>query len=249
MTERDFFEALKGRYPPREYALVPQVRNGTGFQNRTRTADAIAISLWPSRGIDVNGFEFKDSRSDWLKELNDGAKAEEIGRFCDYWWLVVSDTKICTLDELPKSWGLLRADGGATTLVKQAPRREAIAPTITFLASVLRAAADVVTGEAEIQSRINKAVEAKEAADYQSLKAARDSGRAEVANKLSELQQQVREFEAASGIKISGWHIDGKEVGEAVRFVLDGGLGGIEGKIRKIAAACNEIKGVIAKLE
>lgn len=249
MTERQFFEALKKRFEPREYAMVPQVRNGTGFNNRTRTADAIAISLWPSRGIDVHGFEFKDSRSDWLKELADSEKSEEIGRYCDFWWLVASKVTICPLDEIPKGWGMICVGpDGATTVIRKAPRRESQPPTMGILASILKAAQDVVTGEAEILERIKKAVAATEHATYESLQKARNDGMREAARGLNELRETVREFEKASGITISGWRNDGKSIGEAVKFVLDGGLAGIESRLRDAVSICDHVKSVATKM-
>lgn len=248
MTERQFFEALKKRFEPREYAMVPQVRNGTGFNKRTRTADAIAISLWPSRGIDVHGFEFKDSRSDWLKEWADSEKSEEIGRYCDFWWLVTSNVKICTLDELPKNWGMISVgpDGG-TTVLNKAPRRKPEPPTIGLLASILKAAQDVVTGEAEILERIKKAVAATENATYESLNKARNDGMAIGRQDCLTLEKRVDEFEAASGIKIDTWG-NGKKIGDAVRFVLDGGFIDVEDRFRKMILTCDRIKSVATEM-
>ncbi len=59
VTADDLWKALPRRYPQTEYALFSQVRNATGFASRIRTADAIALSLWPSRGLALYGFEFK----------------------------------------------------------------------------------------------------------------------------------------------------------------------------------------------
>ena len=57
MNEGGVFEALKTRYNSPEYCLLPQVRNSTGYSSKVRTADAIAMSLWPSRGLTLTGFE------------------------------------------------------------------------------------------------------------------------------------------------------------------------------------------------
>src|SRR5688572_18266988 len=81
---------LAKRFAPSAYAFLPQLRNGTGF-GRTRTADAVAMSLWPSRGIYLHGFEIKVGRGDWLSELRQPEKAEEIARFCKYWSLVAAE--------------------------------------------------------------------------------------------------------------------------------------------------------------
>ena len=57
MNEGGVFEALKTRYNSPEYCLLPQVRNSTGYSSKVRTADAIAMSLWPSRGLTLTGFK------------------------------------------------------------------------------------------------------------------------------------------------------------------------------------------------
>jgi hypothetical protein len=58
MTEFELFQALRPLYPAREYALLPQVANGTGAGSK-RHCDALALSLWPSRGLYLTGFEMK----------------------------------------------------------------------------------------------------------------------------------------------------------------------------------------------
>ena len=102
--------AMLQRYCAPEFALLFEVGNATGFATN-RHADAIAMSLWPSRGLALHGFEFKASRSDWVRELKDPAKAETIATFCDYWFLVESDREIVKANALPMTWGLLAPKG------------------------------------------------------------------------------------------------------------------------------------------
>ena len=64
-TESDLTDALKARFCLPAWAFFPAVRNAAGF-DANRTADGIAMSLWPSRGLEVYGFEIKVSRGDWL---------------------------------------------------------------------------------------------------------------------------------------------------------------------------------------
>src|ERR1700722_2637360 len=97
---------LAARYPSPEWATFFEVQNGTGWEHnrpgkKARRADALAFGIWPSRGYAVHGFEIKRSRSDWLRELTDVAKADAIGSFCDRWWLVVADTKVALDSEGP----------------------------------------------------------------------------------------------------------------------------------------------------
>ena len=53
----DIWELIQRRFPKEEYALLREVRNAAGY-NATRSADAIAFNLWPSRGLEINGEEF-----------------------------------------------------------------------------------------------------------------------------------------------------------------------------------------------
>jgi hypothetical protein len=157
-TERMMLDLIHERHSiarggngPR-YVVAEHVRNEAGFggydhtsairggkRTTLRTADAIAVDLWPSSGNLVHGFEVKVSRSDWLTELRDPSKADAFRRYCDHWWLVVSDANIAH-DGVPDGWGLLAVgrDGRLRVRVK-APRlqREPMPPT--FVAALLRA--------------------------------------------------------------------------------------------------------------
>lgn len=88
------------------YVLARHVRSGAGFYAR-RTIDLVVMDTWPSSGLPLHGHEIKCSRSDWLRELKDPAKAEEFRPYMTYWWLVVPDAKIVRPGELPDGWGLL----------------------------------------------------------------------------------------------------------------------------------------------
>ena len=99
-TASDIEDLLSNRFCAPAWAFLPQVRNGTGFLNVTRTVDAIAMGLWPSRGLYMHGFEIKVRRGDWLNELRNPEKAEEIGQFCDFFW-VVAPKEVIKFEEVP----------------------------------------------------------------------------------------------------------------------------------------------------
>ena len=67
-TEDGLCKLLRYRFCQPEWAFLSQVRNGTGYLRTTRTADALAMSLWPSRGLHLYGFEIKVRKSDWKKD-------------------------------------------------------------------------------------------------------------------------------------------------------------------------------------
>ena len=113
--------ALEERYPTTAYAVLPEVQNATGHAS-SRTADALVIGYWPSRGMEIEGFEAKASRTDWLRELKDPSKAEVFFRHCAKWWIVETTADIVKLDELPPKWGLLQlTNNKLKTLVKAEP--------------------------------------------------------------------------------------------------------------------------------
>lgn len=126
-TEASMIELLHQRYGTRSgngprYAGVSHVRSDAGFDAK-RTADFIAIDLWPSKGLTLHGHEVKISRSDWLNELKDPDKSAEFMKHVDYWWLVIADAAMVRPGELPHGWGMMapRADG-VLAVVRQAPR-------------------------------------------------------------------------------------------------------------------------------
>ena len=109
MTDtKQVIEALKTKYDDngQSYAFMEQVGNATGWKCN-RHADAIAVSLWKSRGLAIFGFEVKVSRQDWIKELKNPGKAEPIAQYCNQWYLVVGDKDIVQFGELPMNWGLM----------------------------------------------------------------------------------------------------------------------------------------------
>ena len=104
VLERRFAKAGNGGSG--EYAFLRQVRNDAGFKAK-RTFDAMAISLWPSRGFSVHVFEVKTARSDWLRELKDGAKAEAAAEVANH-FSVVAPPDVVKPEEVPPTWGFIR---------------------------------------------------------------------------------------------------------------------------------------------
>lgn len=110
-TEAELFDMLSERYCEPRYVLLPRVRNATGWKGR-RTADAVAISLWPSDGLEVVGFEMKSSRSDWLRELRNPRKREAVGEHCDRWVIVAGGPGIVRTGEVEAGTGWMEAREG-----------------------------------------------------------------------------------------------------------------------------------------
>jgi hypothetical protein len=126
-TEASMIELLHARYGTRggngpRYVGMAHVRSDAGFDAK-RTADFMALDLWPSKGLVLHGHEVKISRSDWLNELKDPEKAGAFIPHVDYWWLVIADQAMVKAGELPDGWGMMApGSDGALRVVKQAPR-------------------------------------------------------------------------------------------------------------------------------
>lgn len=213
---------LRERFPAPEYAFFEELRNGTGFSRRTtRSADAVAFSLWPSRGLELHGFECKVSRSDWLRELKAPSKAEELAQFCDRWWIVVSDAELVQPGELPPTWGLLapKQRGGVTKLatVKEAPKLEAKPLDRPMLASLFRNLHEGETARASARfaEEVDKQLQERARGDQLRLQ--------RLEKEHEELRATVRDFEKASGIEIAFSGSPIVNVGAAVRALLKGG--------------------------
>lgn len=212
-TECPILDLVEARYSTLHWVFLREIRNDTGFQS-TRSADALAVGLYHSRGQLLIGFEKKVSRPDWLKELREPDKAEAFAQFCDQWYIVVPEEDIVKLDELPPTWGLLLAKGKRIRTVKQAPTLIPKPIDRGLMASIVQRAIEnaikpyLITKEEKNQEIIDEAFErGKHSAEYE-------------LEKARALQEQVSSFEESSGIKMNKWD-DGKKIGNAVKAILN----------------------------
>lgn len=215
LTAQDIVAALAKRHPAPTWAFLEQVRNSTGWAKVPRTADAIAMSCWPSRGLELHGFEVKVSRTDWKRELADPLKAEEIMAFCDRWWIVTPAKGVVQDGEIPTTWGHMVVDGRGATVKVAAPKLEAQPIDRLFLAAILRKVNEVSVPINSIEARIETARKESEQRGSASAKYELDD--------LRILAKHVADFEKASGVSIKyAWGNHGL-IGEAVRQVIQKG--------------------------
>lgn len=215
----DIIEHLALRYPAPQWAFFEQVRNATGYGAVTRTADALAFGLWPSRGLHLHGFEVKCSRGDWLRELRAPEKADEIAGYCDFWW-IAAPAGCVKLDELPQPWGLLEVSEKGRLAQKKGAEALSPAPLDrAFIAAVFRKSTESMVPRSAVDGRVASLVEQRVAA----LSRTAEHEAREFKAKLDALVADVRTFQEASGINIrDSWPNTPKDVGEAVRRILDG---------------------------
>lgn len=214
MTTLHLRQALRKRYALPEWVLMEEVRDAAGFQGQ-RAADGIAMSMWPSRGLEIHGFELKASRSDWLRELKNPAKAEAIASYCDRWFIVATPG-IVKPDEMPRTWGLYEVDGGGRfKTIKDAPRNENVQPlTRTFVAAMMRRC-----GEHD-QLTLRMAVQSELEAIRKDVKDAADR---EVKSRLrewTEVRKKLAAVKEATGIDLLSWQHSSDAVTDAIKFAL-----------------------------
>lgn len=222
-TEADLVRALRVVYPQREYAVLSQVANSTGF-SAARRADAVAMSLWPSRGLHLHGFECKSDRADWKRELEAPEKAEEIASRCHYWWIVAGNDKIVKPEELPEPWGLYVHESGALKKIKPAQFRRGVpAPSWQFVATMMRQAQKQID-ESALRASIEDEIRAE------AMKQGMEHGEQMAANAVARekdradgLQRQIAEFEAASGVNLATFRYhDPERLGRAFQHAING---------------------------
>jgi hypothetical protein len=190
-------EALQVRYAMPEWATFYEVACGTG-SNGGRYADAVAMNMFPSRGLAVHGFEIKISRSDFLHELKQPEKSHAVQKYCDFWWLV-TPKEIVKPGELPMTWGHLELRGSKLFNATNAPKLKAETIDRSFAAALIRRAGELDAGQR--QAALQQLRERDEASFNERVESATRRLRSE----LVQVKESVRQFEEASGIAISSY--------------------------------------------
>lgn len=150
-TESGMLALLRKRFSSPEYTVISHVRSKAGFGS-SRTADALAIGLWPSRGLHIHGIEIKVSRSDWLMELKNPAKADAVAKYCDFWWLAVGHDDIVRDGELPNNWGLMVPHRGGLRVVSSPKQLTPVAIDRSFLSALIRRVVETAGSSEEIEA-------------------------------------------------------------------------------------------------
>jgi hypothetical protein len=222
------------------HAILREVRNGTGYGRQDRSADALVISLWPSRGIWFGGVEVKVARSDWQRELKDPEKSAEIQKWCDYWWVAAPEGVVLE-GEVPETWGWIEVSKGKTTVRKSAPKLTAEALSTKFVAAILRRQCDSV---ANMRGSILRELKAEMSYEPQpdELELKRQIVYEKRQREFAELQlaahkKRIHEYAVVSGINIMDSYSvrpSGKTV-ELAERLMGGGYG------RRLTDLANEL--------
>lgn len=242
------------------HAWLYEVRNGTGYNRSERYADALVVSLWPSRGIWFAGIEVKSHRSDWLRELDDPQKAAAIQRWCHYWW-VAAPPGVVEVAEVPERWGYYEVDERKAKCVKDAPRLEPESLDAGFVASCLRNAAQQHMfarnvgrdeGVKSTEERLGAAAYGEITDELKSMRAEWQRAtyeRDRVKTELSNLRENVLRFERAAGIPEGEIDRDGRWSGlggpgrayRAAQLLYEIGIENLAMKFSAVAEALREL--------
>jgi len=211
MKTPDVKSALRARFCSPEWSIFFEVADGTGM-NQRRWADAVAMNMYPSRGMEIHGFEIKVSRNDWLRELKNPEKSSTVQQYCDRWW-IVAPKELIKPGELPPTWG--HYDISATGIIRQmvaGPKLESVPVNKSFMAAMLRRAGGV--DEAVMAAAVSREREQLEAQFNDRLQREVDYR----ATKANIAIEKLAEFERETGLSIDGYG-EVKEVADAVRFI------------------------------
>ena len=210
MSAEDVRRALALRWPDSEYLSIAEAPEDASRQGRR--LDLLVVSLWASRGFELDGVEIKVSLSDWKRELTQGAKADGWWRRTHRFWVAVPATLAPRVrEDLPAGWGLLACEPDAAPKVAvKAIRHDAQPVSWPTVVGLLRASADAGV------NALHRAEARGRTRGYEEGKAAgmRESGGAA----LEALRDKVRAFEEWTGLKVTdGYGLD--DLGALVAIV------------------------------
>jgi hypothetical protein len=243
-TAADVRAALMNRYRAPEYACFFEVANSTGA-GATRSADAVAMSLYPSRGLMMHGFEIKVSRSDWLHELKQPDKSVAIQRFCDHWW-IVSPAGIVKDGELPPTWGHLILKGNGLNCDVKAPKLERDSWEPAFLAALLRRAHDA--RERAIADGVNAAMATERAEIAAEVKRRVDQEVDRRSSNHKDALRQLAAIQEAAGMDPERY-FDGEGFGKAIGMVHRAGVMQTYGGLQSLANTARALVKQIAVVQ
>lgn len=245
ITASDIRAAMSKRWADPEWAIMWEVGEGTGTL-RGRSADAVMMSLWPSRGLELHGVEIKISRSDWKREAADPTKAEAIARYCDRWWIHTAPGVVDDLSDLPPAWGLREFDGKSWATIREAEKTGVEAVSRPFLAAMLRRADRTMRGMVIEASREGRAeIEAEREKIRQQYAGMVEEAVKRKTGELSEVRKNMAAFEAAFGISPDEWGDYGK-IGVAARSLAECGKSGWAPLADRLRKAADEIDAIEA---
>lgn len=209
---------LKARFAHPDWDLFTEVTIGG------RRMDALAMAR--DRTYALWGFEVKEHRSDWLREVQNPLKALPLVESVDSWF-VVAPAEVVKPEELPPGWGLLVPRGESLRIVTRAAvnrrgplSREMVHRMVWQLSEAAEGAKfSMKHHEAEAKRLADELASGVAGKEAESRVEYAERRAAEAEKSYSELAEKVRRFSARSGVPLNLDWQDGYEVGNAVSAV------------------------------
>lgn len=251
LTTTELRARVMKQWSPPAFSVLTEVRNGTGYGRQEGYADALVMSLWPSRGLEMIGCEFKVSRSDWLRELKDPAKAEKFFNHCHRWYLVTANGA-ARADEVPAPWGWMVAGPAGLKTMKEAPTLTPVVPDWSLIASIFRNVGAGVQGMVS-QAEVDKLVSERVEKEWESHKATVDHLQKAIDDARGEknrLWSAVQAFESASGVCFDKWTADEakfREEGERYHLFREGGVETFKKQLRDMESRLDGMKAAVER--
>lgn len=250
LTSADIRLGMSKRWAAPEYAIMWEVSNATGGAAK-RYADAVIMSLWPSRGLELHGVEIKISRSDWKREAADPSKAETIARFCDRWYIHTAPGVVGDLSAVPPAWGLREFDGKVWRTIREAGKNDPEPMTRSFLAALLRRADETM------RLMINEATREARDRQFDEMQKFRESRNKEIeeaaARRTAHLENAAKNialFEEAFGQNsLTNWGVDHAALGRAARALSECGSKNYGNLAKRLRAAADEIDAIASLVD
>ncbi|WP_049562220.1 hypothetical protein [Nonomuraea sp. SBT364] len=180
--------------------LLPEV----AAPGSNRRCDLLRIGVWASRGHGIDVHELKTSRSDWLRELDEPAKAEAWWPYSSRFWVVAS-ARMIRPEEIPTGWGLMEPPDRANRrrfriVVKPAERQPKL--TIALLADLVGRADNIRAREIW-----NLKQEHRNELYQQAEKIRAEAGATRLDFDTQERLELLDKLEAALGVRLTEWPV------------------------------------------
>lgn len=212
-----------------------------------RRVDHLSVGIWSSFGRELQGYEVKASRRDWLNEVKDHSKSEGAFTLCERFWLV-TNPGVVHPGELPEEWGLMLSAGRRRHLKIEKPAPKLTRGEIDYdlIVAMLRRA--LQSGRAESEERREQLE-----AEYQDHRAkAAESIGVEIEdlnrtidrlrNQITELNQERNDFCEAAGIR--SWELqkaDARQLGAIYKGLREGNLHRLDRQVETMIKATAEV--------
>lgn len=248
LTTAEVENLLRAKYPRDRYAMFFNVPDAVSLDARRRI-DAVAIGIWRSVGREVQAFELKVSRSDWLRELKHVDKADPFIAICDRFWLVTGDTSVAKLDEIPSCWGWMTATSHGLRVQRPAQKLPTDRENMPwgFTVGLLRKLHDDLLASPDVRAHIDERV--KVATSFIERRIESETRRDKQA--LTRNLEAIAEFERASGIPFNPYSMGdvGALVGQLQRLRNGVRGDGLDMVGQLLAGQAAELRNALANVE